>query len=84
MTRMKLAIAGALSLPIARSPPGASVSWPVRVWQPAQALAKTVLPRCWAASGGCVCPAQPQRRRARAAAAANGRRPLAHVVGVAE
>jgi hypothetical protein len=45
MTRTKLAISLGLSLAIARSPPGARVSCPVSVWQPAHAAANTVLPR---------------------------------------
>jgi hypothetical protein len=47
MTRTKLAMSLTLSLAIARSPPGARLSRPVSVWQPEQAAANTVLPRCW-------------------------------------
>ena len=56
----------------------------VRVWQPAQALAKIVLPCLCRVVGLVLCPLQAQRRRVRAAATASGRGRLAHVVGVAE
>jgi hypothetical protein len=44
MTRTKLAMSATLSRETPMSPPGASVSWPVRVWQPLHELAKIVRP----------------------------------------
>jgi hypothetical protein len=44
MTRTKLAMSATLSHAMPTSPPGASVSWPVRVWQPVHELAKIARP----------------------------------------
>ena len=84
MTWMKLVMARVLSFAIARSPPGASLSWPVSVWQLAQVAAKTVLPRRTSVVFACLCPPQPQARSVRADAAASRHRRSTHVVRMAE
>src|SRR5256885_10131941 len=78
---MKLRTSAAVSLAIARSPPGALLSRPINVWQLGQDWANTAWPRLTCALRRWPCPVQPAKA-ARTTAAAVTR--LAHVAGVAK